>query len=82
MNLLISKNHDNEILKNLIQKIHFLKVEIMGSICCKIASIVRGDSDIYICLSLTGKSSPNFFDFAALKSTLKAAGGTITNSYI
>ena len=79
MNLLISKNHDNEILKNLIQKIHFLKVEIMGSIGCKIASIVRGDSDIYICLSLPGKSSPKDWDFAAPESILKAAGGAITN---
>ena len=51
----------------------------MGSIGCKIASIVRGDSDIYICLSLPGKSSPKDWDFAAPESILKAAGGAITN---
>ena len=39
MTLVTSKNHGNEILKNLIQKINFCKVEIMGSIGCKIASI-------------------------------------------
>ena len=66
-------------LKNLIQKINFRKVKIMGSIGCKVASIIRGDSDIYISLSLPGKSSPKDWDFAAPESILKAAGGKITN---
>jgi len=79
MTLVTSKNHGNEILRNLIRKINFRKVKIMGSIGCKIASIVRGDSDIYICLSLPGKSSPKDWDFAAPESILKAAGGSITN---
>ena len=79
MTLVTSKNHGNEILRNLIQKINFRKVEIMGSIGCKIASIVRGESDIYICLSLPGKSSPKDWDFAAPESILKEAGGAITN---
>ena len=78
MVLVTSKNHRNDILKKLIQKIHFKKVNIMGSIGCKIASIVRGDSDIYICLSLPGKSSPKDWDFAAPEAILKAAGGAIT----
>ena len=79
MTLVTSKNHGNEILATLIQKINFCKVEIMGSIGCKIASIVRGDSDIYICLSLPGKSSPKDWDFAAPEAILKAAGGAITD---
>ncbi len=79
MTLVTSKNHGNAILRNLIQKINFRKVEIMGSIGCKIASIVGGESDIYICLSLPGKSSPKDWDFAAPESILKAAGGAITN---
>jgi len=79
MTLVTTKNHGNEVLRNLIQKINFRKVEIMGSIGCKIASIVRGDSDIYICLSLPGKSSPKDWDFAAPESILKAAGGAVTN---
>ena len=79
MTLVTSKNHGNDTLKNLIQKINFCKVEIMGSVGCKIASIVRGDSDIYICLSLPGQSSPKDWDFAAPESILKAAGGAITN---
>ena len=51
----------------------------MGSIGCKIASILRGDSDIYISLSLPGKSSPKDWDFAAPESLIRSAGGAITN---
>ena len=51
----------------------------MGSIGCKIASIIRGESDIYICLSLPKKSSPKDWDFAAPEAILKAAGGGISN---
>ncbi len=79
MTLVTSKNHGNEVLRNLIQKTNFCKVQIMGSIGCKIASIVRGDSDIYICISLPGKSSPKDWDFAAPESILRAAGGAITD---
>ena len=79
MVLVTSKNHNNETLKNLIQKINFKKVIIMGSIGCKITSIVRGESDIYICLSLPGKSAPKDWDFAAPAAILKSAGGAITN---
>ena len=51
----------------------------MGSIGCKIASIIRGECDIYISLSLPGKSSPKDWDFAAPEAILRAAGGSITN---
>ena len=51
----------------------------MGSIGCKIASLIKGESDIYICLSLPGQSSPKDWDFAAPEAILKAAGGTVTN---
>ena len=78
MTLVTSKNHRNETLKKLIEKINFRKVEIMGSIGCKIASIVRGESDMYISLSLPGKSAPKDWDFAAPEAILKAAGGAIT----
>ena len=79
MILVTSKNHRNETLQTLIKKIDFNKVITMGSIGCKIASIVRGESDIYISLSLIGKSSPKDWDFAAPEAILKAAGGAITN---
>ncbi len=79
MTLVTSKNHRNETLKKLIQKINFSEFKVMGSIGCKIASIVRGESDIYICLSLPGKTSPKDWDFAAPEVILKASGGAITN---
>ena len=79
MTVVTSKNHGNEKLKNLIDNIKFKKIIIMGSIGCKIASILRGESDIYISLSLPGKSAPKDWDFAAPEAILKAAGGAITN---
>ena len=79
MVLVTSKNHRNKTLSRLIDKISFNEVKIMGSIGCKIGSIVRGESDIYISLSLPGKSSPKDWDFAAPEAILKGAGGSITN---
>ena len=79
MTVVTSKNHRNKKLKNLIDKINFKKTIVMGSIGCKVASIVRGESDIYIALSLPGKSAPKDWDFAAPEAILRAAGGAITN---
>ena len=81
MVLVTSKNHRNENLRNLIEKIGFNETKIMGSIGCKISSILRGESDIYICLSMPNKSCPKDWDFAAPEAILKAAGGAITNLY-
>ena len=78
MTIVSSKNHRNKILESLIEKINFKKVITMGSIGCKIASILRGESDIYISLSLPGRSCPKDWDFAAPECILKAAGGSIT----
>ncbi len=79
MTLVTSKNHNNDTLKKLIQKIQFNQVIVMGSIGCKISSIIRGESDIYICLSLPGKSSPKDWDFASPEAILRSAGGAITS---
>ena len=79
MILVTSKNHNNEVLKRVIEKINFKKVVVMGSVGCKITSLLRGESDIYISLSLPGKSAPKDWDFAAPEAILKAGGGAITN---
>ncbi len=79
MVLVTSKNHRNPELESLIDKIDFKNVIVMGSIGCKLASILRGESDIYICLSLPGNSSPKDWDLSAPEVILKAAGGAITN---
>ena len=42
MTFVSSKNHRNKNLDELISKINFKKTIVMGSIGCKIASIIRG----------------------------------------
>ena len=79
MTVVTSKNHNNSTLKRIIEKIQFGKIITMGSIGCKIASLRRGDSDLYISLSLPDKSSPKDWDFAAPEAILNTAGGKITN---
>ena len=79
MTIVTSKNHRNQKLKNLIEKINFKNVKVMGSIGCKITSILKGESDIYISLSLPGQSAPKDWDFAAPEAILNSAGGSITN---
>ena len=79
MTIVTSKNHKNPTLNKLINKVGFSKVNVMGSIGCKIASIIRGECDIYISLSLPGESSPKDWDFAAPEAILRGAGGAITN---
>jgi len=77
--LVTSKNHRNLLLTNLIEKINCKNKITMGSIGCKIASLIRGESDIYISLSIPGGSSPKDWDFAAPEAILRASGGSITN---
>ena len=79
MRIITSKNHKNESLQDLINKIGFSEIIEMGSIGCKIGAILRGDADIYISLSIPGGSAPKDWDFAAPEAVLKAAGGAITN---
>ena len=79
MTIVISKNHLNIELINLINCLNFKRSINMGSIGCKIASILRGESDIYITMSLPGQSAPKDWDFAAPAAILMQAGGAITN---
>ncbi len=79
MTIVTSKNHRNEILEKLMNKLNFREKIIMGSVGCKIASILRGESDIYISLNLPASTSPKDWDFAAPESILRTAGGAITN---
>ena len=79
MTIVTSKNHRNENLEYLINKMPLKEKIIMGSIGCKIASIIRGESDLYISLSMPGKSCPKDWDFAAPEAILKSAGGAITS---
>ena len=79
LRLITSKNHKNDFLLNLIERINFKEIGTMGSIGCKIASILRGEYDIYISYSHPNGSTPKDWDFAAPAIILKSAGGSITN---
>tara|TARA_Y100001978_G_scaffold117916_1_gene105150 strand:- start:35 stop:940 length:906 start_codon:yes stop_codon:yes gene_type:complete len=79
MTLVTSKNHKDIYLQKLLSKIPCKKVISMGSIGCKISSILRGESDLYISLSDPQKGSPKDWDYAAPDAILRAAGGVITN---
>ena len=79
MTLVTSKNHRNKELKLLINKLGFSQILTMGSIGYKITSIMRGESDVYISLSIPGKSFPKDWDFAAPDTILSTCGGIITD---
>ena len=76
--LVSSRNHQDLRLQNLIQKMNFSETKKIGSVGCKVAAILRGESDVYI--SLSGKTSPKDWDMAAPHVILEAAGGDFTHA--
>ena len=55
-----------------------LRQKKIGSVGCKVASILRGEADVYI--SLSGKTSPKDWDMAAPHVLIEAAGGIISHA--
>ena len=76
--LVSSKNHQQSKLNNLLSKLCFAETKKIGSVGCKVASILRGESDVYI--SLSGKTSPKDWDMAAPHALIEAAGGLFTHA--
>ena len=76
--LVSSKNHQQLILNNLLSTLCFGEIKKIGSVGCKVASILRGEADVYI--SLSGKTSPKDWDMAAPHALLEAAGGIFTHA--
>jgi 3'(2'), 5'-bisphosphate nucleotidase len=72
-----SRNHRSERLVRLLAKLPCQQQRKVGSIGCKIAAIVEGDADVY--LSVSGKSAPKDWDFAAPELILTEAGGKFTD---
>ena len=56
----------------------FAETKNIGSVGCKVASILRGESDVYI--SLSGKTSPKDWDMAAPHTLIEAAGGMFSHA--
>ena len=79
MILITSKNHKNRLLQDLLANLPCKTSIEMGSIGCKISSIIKGEADIYISLSIPGQNGPKDWDFAAPEAIIVAAGGKITN---
>ena len=73
-----SKNHKEEILQNLLNELKFSQTKNIGSVGCKVATILRGESDVYITLS--GKTSPKDWDIAAPHAVIQAAGGSFSHA--
>jgi 3'(2'), 5'-bisphosphate nucleotidase len=72
-----SRNHRNDRLIQLLARLPCQKQLEVGSIGCKIAAIVEHDADLYI--SVSGKSAPKDWDFAAPELILTEAGGKFTD---
>jgi 3'(2'), 5'-bisphosphate nucleotidase len=71
-----SRNHLGEELKDLIKKLKISSQRQMGSVGCKVSAIVDQGADLYI--SISGKTAPKDWDFAAPELILTEAGGTLT----
>ena len=71
--LVASRNHRDERLEGLIQRLGLAGSRSVGSVGCKVATILRGEADVYV--SLSGRSAPKHWDMAAPEAVLQAAGG-------
>ena len=71
-----SRNHRSEKLVQLLDRLPCQHQKEVGSIGCKIAAIVDRSADVYV--SLSGKSAPKDWDFAAPELILTEAGGKFT----
>ena len=76
--LVSSKNHQQSKLNNLLSTLCFGETKKVGSVGCKVASILRGEADVYI--SLSGKTSPKDWDIAAPHALIEAAGGMFSHA--
>ena len=76
--LVSSKNHQQSKLNNLLSNLCFGETKKIGSVGCKVASILRGEADVYI--SLSGKTAPKDWDMAAPHALIEAAGGIFSHA--
>lgn len=76
LSLVVSRTHRDQRFQDLIDRLPIKGKNYVGSVGCKIAHILEQESDIYI--SLSGKSAPKDWDFAAPELILTEAGGKFT----
>ncbi|MEB3172361.1 MAG: 3'(2'),5'-bisphosphate nucleotidase CysQ [Cyanobacteriota bacterium] len=76
--LVASRNHRDQRLEQLLSALELGDTKAIGSVGGKVATILRGETDLYI--SLSGKSAPKDWDMAAPEAVLRAAGGAFTHA--
>ncbi len=76
--LVASRNHRDERLEQLLAALPLADRRSMGSVGGKVATILRGESDLYI--SLSSRTAPKDWDLAAPEAVLLAAGGAISHA--
>lgn len=76
--LVASRSHRDDRLERLLAALPLADTVAMGSVGGKVATILRGDSDLYI--SLSGRSAPKDWDMAAPEALLRAAGGRFSHA--
>ena len=76
--LVASRNHRDQRLEQLLEALALGDTKAIGSVGGKVATILRGETDLYI--SLSGKSAPKDWDMAAPEAVLRAAGGAFSHA--
>ncbi len=76
LSIVTSRSHRDDRFNQLLHKLPCQNQLAVGSIGCKIATIVEQRADVYIALS--GKSAPKDWDLAAPELILTEAGGQFT----
>ncbi|MGB7565141.1 MAG: inositol monophosphatase family protein, partial [Prochlorococcaceae cyanobacterium] len=76
--LVASRNHRDDRLEQLLVDLRPARSLAIGSVGGKVATILRGETDLYI--SLSGNSAPKDWDLAAPEAVLIAAGGAFTHA--
>ena len=76
--LVASRSHRDDRLERLLAALPLADTVAMGSVGGKVATILRGDTDLYI--SLSGRSAPKDWDMAAPEALLRAAGGRFSHA--
>ncbi|MEA5580301.1 3'(2'),5'-bisphosphate nucleotidase CysQ [Nodularia harveyana UHCC-0300] len=77
LTVVVSRSHRNESLDYLLKNFPSQNHKSVGSVGCKITTILEQQAEIYI--SLSGKSAPKDWDMAAPELILTEAGGKFTH---
>ncbi len=76
MTIVTSRNHLGKKLEDLIKHLGISSHKGMGSVGCKVSTLVDQGADLYV--SIAGKTAPKDWDFAAPELILTEAGGRFT----